>query len=139
MALHPSCSSRRSMILCPVLLLAACSQSVGIPGAAGPHGPPRNPGPQGPQGDAGPSGPGSTAYYSVQSSAAATTTINAWIDIAGSSTNFTTAAGSTVDLLAAGSIAAQLIASTSSSAMCALRFLIDGAPLSSDLINGDRL
>jgi len=76
----------------------------------------------------------------VQSSAAATTTVNTWIDIAGSSTNFTTAAGSTVDLLAAGSIAAQQIPpSTLTSALCALRFLIDGAPLSSDLINGDRL
>jgi hypothetical protein len=74
----------------------------------------------------------------VQSSAAATTTVNAWIDIGGSSTNFTTAAGATVDLLAAGSIAAQFV-TTGSSAMCALRFLIDGAPLSGDLINGDRL
>jgi len=144
MASHPSCSLRRSMILCPVLLLAACSQSVGIPGPAGPQGAQGNPGPQGdagppgPRGDVGPTGPGSTAYYSVQSSAAATTTVDTWIDIAGSSANFTTAAGSTVDLLVAGSIAAQLVTS-GSSATCALRVLIDGAPLSSDLINGDRL
>jgi len=74
----------------------------------------------------------------VQSSPAATTTVNTWIDIAGSSANFTTAAGSTVDLLAAGSVAAQVVTS-GSSAICALRFLIDGASLSSDLINGDRL
>jgi hypothetical protein len=137
MASHPSCSLQRSIVLYPVLLLSACSQSVGIPGAVGAQGPQGDPGPPGPRGDVGPTGPGSTAYYSVQSSAAATTAANSWIDIAGSSTSFTTAAGSNVDLLAAGSITAQV--TTGSSPMCALRFLIDGAPLSSDLVNGDRL
>ncbi len=139
MALNPSCWLRRSILVSTGLLASACSQSVGVPGPAGDQGPPGDagpPGPQGIQGARGDVGPGSTAYYAAQSGPAATTPGAGWIDVPGASVaSFTTAAGSTVDFFAAGAITA----TATGTALCALRFVLDGTPISADLTNGDRL